>query len=87
MAPRGHRRQMPQQSGRVLAFIKSEIAAGNPWPRSADVARYMGWKGCSPVRDAIARLVRRGLVAETSRQEVAPHKYTYTYRLTDEAKT
>lgn len=34
----------PPQRARVLAFIKSEIAAGREFPSDQSIAAHMGWK-------------------------------------------
>lgn len=49
---------LPPQRLRVYLFIKSEIAAGRPFPSNRTIADHMGWKQTSSVADVLAALVK-----------------------------
>lgn len=47
------RREPSPTRARVLAFVKSELAEGRPWPSTTVIARHMGWSGHSVALDAL----------------------------------
>lgn len=50
------------QTKRVFDFIKSEIEAGRGFPSHREIAAALGYNDKSKVGDALARLVRHGLL-------------------------
>jgi DNA-binding MarR family transcriptional regulator len=65
------------QTMRVLEFIKSEVAAGKPFPGQTEIARYMGWRFGGSVNDVLTRLVCAGYLQRETAQPGERRKWRY----------
>lgn len=68
---------------RVLAFIKSEIAAGRPFPSRSAIAVAMGWRHDSSASDALMGLYRHGHLIVLKREK-SGQGFRYHYALAEE---
>jgi hypothetical protein len=62
------------QTEKVLAFIRAEIAAGRPFPTTAQIASHMYWKHPSSANDVMVRLVRKKHVERVLHDDGIRHK-------------
>lgn len=66
----------------ALDFIRSEIAAGRPFPTAGQIADELGWLNSSSGTDVLQRLRANGHL-KIVRREPSGRSFRYTYALAD----
>lgn len=64
----------------LLEFIRSEIKAGRPFPKSDRICQHMGWKHENSAKDALLGLAANRLLKVKAR-EMSKGGWRYTYEL------
>lgn len=65
------------QTMAVLAYIKSEVEAGNPFPGQTKIALHMGWRFGGSVNDVLTRLVCAGYLKRDTAQAGERRRWRY----------
>jgi len=55
---------LPPQRARVLAFIRSQVAAGKRFPHARTIADHMGWRNAGSARQVLDLLVADGFLVK-----------------------
>lgn len=77
-------RALTDRQQRVLAFMRSESAAGRPLPSARAIATHMGWKNANGAADACMALAAKGHLRIVSR-EPSSRGWRYVWQLVEAA--
>ncbi len=71
----------------TVAFVRSEIAAGRPFPTTRQIADHMGWSETSRALDMLQSLLGKGLVRTAGNKVLIKGSKRHVWELVEDEMT